>query len=241
MKFVAVFITSVLLVLSFSKNTFASLLVVNKQGQVSWNVLSFTTDGKPEIPQSLSLEIKQSELNSQDETRLALVKDGENLNLKVLSGSSERNLNVGDVKDKVIEIEERPESQRVAFGILGNTFSIVQRNVSATTQFPININPKSAKVSVTTKSGERYLAIFPYEAYQSALRAKVLSGQTEMMNLNEDIDGVLVYKIPGEKSINFFDIYTLSMPVVANISAQTGEVVSTEAPVWFKIISYILT
>jgi hypothetical protein len=240
-KTIVVVLLSLILGFVLPQKTSAALLTIEKSGNISWNVLSLSDTNGLEIPKRSSLEVKGPESGGGADAKLALIKTGEDMKLLVSSSSGNKELTVNGMTDQVVEIEERPELQRIYFGIDGGKFTIIERGVTAVTEFPINIVSKTAQVSVTTQTGERYLAIFPYEAYQSALRAKVLSEKGGTINLIENSQGILSYRISGEKRINLFDIYTLSKPITTEISAQTGEVVSVQAPIWFKIASFILT
>ena len=241
LKRIAVLFSSLIFGFILPQKVSAALITVEKTGNISWNVLSSSDSKALEIPKSSSLEVREPGSGETEYAKLALMKNGEEMKLLVSSSSGNKELVVNGITDQIVEIEERPELQRIYFGINAGQFTIIERGLTAVTDFPINISSKMAQVSVTTQTGERYLAIFPYEAYQSALRAKVLSEKGGTISLTENSRGVLSYRISGEKRINFFDVYTLSKKVTAEISAQTGEVVSIEAPIWFKIVSFILT
>jgi hypothetical protein len=120
-------------------------------------------------------------------------------------------------------------------------FSISQKGVSAVTDYSIKIDPQENKIMVETALGNNFLAVLPFDAVQSALRTKAMTKVSGQPLLLSEEDNNLAYTISGAKEINLFHIYNFKVPVEAKISASTGEVYSTNEPVWLKIISYLVS
>ena len=103
------------------------------------------------------------------------------------------------------------------------------------------VDSKKAKLSVTTESGDHFLAVLPYQAVQTLLRTKLLSQiEREKIEIIEE-ERELQYLVSGEKIINVYDVFEYSIPVTTKLSASNGEILSIEAPVWYKAVAFLLT
>lgn len=219
----------------------ASLVHIAQGGLVTVNVLG-TEDSVLQIPKKESLQIKDiaaSDVPGQASVSLSQI-DGKT-NLNVATSDGQKNMDVTNYKDNLIEIEERDKAQKVQISLIDGKFSIEQNGVIALTDFPININPKNAEISVTAPSGVRYLAILPYEAYQGLLKAKIITTLGEnKLAISEGDRGELSYIIPGQKIINVFNVFSYPVDVKSTVSASTGEVLSVDEPVWLKVLNLFL-
>jgi hypothetical protein len=220
----------------------ASLLSVTKNGEIVWKVLASEDSITLKVPERGSLEVKEVtpivEANLNDRISLK-IENGKSL-LSVVTNEGEKNLDVTNTKDGLIEIEERPKAKSVKIGIINNQFSIQQEGITAITVFPITIDPKTADISIKTTSGDHFLTILPADAYQSSLKAKII---TNLANNNLSIEekklGEISYEIEGKKKINFLNFFAYDFPVKVSVSALTGEILGVEQPVWQKVISFI--
>lgn len=222
----------------------ASLVLINKDGDIVLKILSSQDYIALGIPKRDSIEVKElaERTNASSDAKISLRRDGEKFLLNVESDGEERELDVTGYKDSLIELEERGESQTVRIGVLDGKFSIEQRGVIALTSFPININPESAELSVATSSGSRFLSMLPYGAVESVLRSKVMSklGEGRKIELSEGDRGELVYTIPGYRVIDVYNIVSYPVSITVKVSASTGEIVFIEQPTWLKIIGFLL-
>lgn len=222
----------------------ASLLTVKKDGSLVFNVLSAEDSASLSIPQSESLKVKEiastEPINMNG--KISLGKDGENFTMNVATSQGEKALDVTNFKGDLVEIEERPTVRSIKVGLSDGQFFLKEGEVTATTLFPINIDPAIAEISVTTDSGVHYLAIFPKEAIDIALKARVLSATAnENIQILEENKGTLTYEIKGEKTLNLFNLFKYNIPVSISVSPLTGEIVNIDQPVWLKIVSYFFS
>ena len=220
----------------------ASLIVVDKEGEIVWKVLSSNDSLSLGIPQRDYLEVKDitAGVISAD-AKVSLTKKDGKISLTIVTEQGEKSLDVSDWQDELIEIEERGEAQRLVIGILGDKFSLRQKGVLAVTEFPINIDPALAELSLSTPSGRRYLTLLPLEAVETALRAKVINRlpQGENLQITEETGGELAYLITGERVINLFNFFEYVVPVRTKVSALTGEILSVEQPTWLRIFGFL--
>jgi hypothetical protein len=242
MKKLLLFLFSLFFLLVFAKPASANLLSIDKDGQIVWDVLGQEDAIGLAVPQSSDITLNKVAESSGDTNSLVSLekKDGK-VSLLVNEGGGRKSLDVTNWKDSVIEIEERPQVQKIQIAIAGDKFEIKNAGVSAVTSFPITVDPKTAKVSVTTQTGDKYISVFPREAAESALKSRVVDSlKTNQIVLTEE-GNELTYKVNGEKLLNLFNVYKYPVDVEAQVSAYTGEIVKTNAPIWLTIASYLFS
>jgi len=227
----------------FTKDAYASLLLIDKNGEIVWKVLSSQVTFL-DIPKSSAISVKNlTDSGANIASQVSLAKDGEKFVLSVNRGSQEKSLDVTLVSGDLIEIEERPEVRIVKIGISGSKFTIDEDNVLAITDYPIKIDAERAELSVVTETGQRILPFLPKEALETLLRAGVISRQnmTGTIELNEAGRGELTYEIPGEKDLNLVNILQFRVPVTSTVSAITGEILSVDEPRWLRIFGFLFS
>ncbi len=151
--FFAFLISLFCLTLSY-RPAYASLIHVKADGQVIVNVLASSDSLALEIPKKESLQV--TDLALSDVPAHALIslnqEDGK-INLNVATEDGQKNLDVTDYKDNIIEVEERSGVEKIMIGLVNNKFSISNKGVTATTEFPININPKNITSTESARGG----------------------------------------------------------------------------------------
>ncbi len=218
----------------------AELLVVKDDGSVIWNVLS--KEDEILTPKASYLEVKEAaKTEIEKDAKIVLSKQNGKISLAVDGKTSYKELDVTGWSDSVVEIEERPATQQIKIGIHGEKFSLEQEGVFALTDFPINIDTKSAELSFVTPTGTRKVSIMPRQALESMLRAKMLSQvKNEGVEIIENEEG-LAYVISGEKIVDILGLVEYPVEISGQVSALTGEVISFEAPTWYRVLSFFLT
>jgi hypothetical protein len=244
MRFLKLLITIVLVLglnALYIKNIYASLLTISKDGEIVVNVLSEEDDITLQIPDRELVMVKETVTGgSSEDARVTLTKGEGGIRLSVLGGQQERSLDVTNYQDSIVEIEERPEIERIAISVLGDKFLIKQRNVAAQTNYEIDIDPKSAGLTLKTPSGLRFLSILPREAIDTVLRSKLINRFTKENSLTiEEMGAELAYKVDGERKFNLFSVFEYSLPVSTRISATTGEIMSIDSPKWLRFVAFL--
>lgn len=220
----------------------ASLLVVKPNGEVVLNVLADQDESTLTIPQNEELKITDvvayaADVNSQ----ISLTKSNDSVVLSVASESGERTLDVTDFGEEIIEIEERPQTERFTISVKDGEFSIEQEGIKATTQYEITVDPQRARLLLDAPSGKRFLSISPKVATQTLLRAKTLNRFTKegSISIVEKDGSDLMYRVVGDKVLNLFDLYSYPVEVTAYVSALTGEIVSVDQPQWLRVLGFL--
>lgn len=242
-KIVSSFIFLLVLLIFSAVPVKASLVLVDSQGKVVINVLSSEDTIELEIPRRDYLEIKDIVEETPDpDAKVYLVKEDGKIILNVETQAGEKSLDVTNYQEKIVEIEERPEVERITIGVRDDNFTIEQRGVVAETDFSIIINPKTAGLTLETPSGFRFLSILPHEAVEVTLRSKVINEieREEAMFLIEEA-GELSYEVTGDKVINLFNIIKYSVSVKTRVSALTGEIIFVDQPTWLRVLGFLFT
>lgn len=220
--------------------THASYLVVNSKGELVWKVLSVET---PSAEQPSEIKVKDVlNTRSYQNPKISLFKDGDRLQLLVASKEGEKKIDVTDFDQDIVEVEERPHTQKFTVGVgEGNKFFLKQEGIEVVTDFPIIINAEKGEISVLTPTGYRFISVLPKEAIEVLLRTKLITkiSKTEKPLMTEGEHGQLIYKVSGEKVVNMFNLFNLEVPVKGEVSVLTGEVVSVEQPVWLRLFGFI--
>ena len=220
----------------------ASLVSVSDNGEIIINVLSVEDSIELDITKSSNLEVTGVVDGKPDpKAKIALLKDGEKIRLDVISPSGNRSLDVTEIESNVIEIEERPEVERLSIRVSGGKFLIEQGGIVAETEMAINVNPESASITLETPSGYKFLSILPKEAVSTILRSKFINriNIDRRIRITEE-EKDLAYEIEGDRVIDIFKVVDYSIPVSAKVSASTGEVLFVNQPIWLKLINAIL-
>ena len=221
----------------------ARLVTLRENGEVIINVLSSEDSLALMIPQKGSLEVKEvSGEEDTKEAKISLLKEGNDIKLSIDLEEGRKELDVTSLEGELIEIEERPKAKSVTIGLLDGKFFVQEEGILALTDFPINIDPTSAELSLETVSGKHYLAVLPQEAYINSLKSKSLSNHLgNNFQIAEKNPGEVTYEIEGEKTINVFDLVKLNIPVKVSVSVLTGEVISIEQPSWLKVLGFLFS
>jgi hypothetical protein len=218
----------------------ASLIIVRPDGEVRVNVLGSSVG--PEIPDHSSFSVSKIADSASNQTNvITLKKNDDKVNLEVIDSGQVKTMDVTNWKDSVVEVEERPLSQKIEITVADGEFSLKNKDVTASTSEQLSIDPTTGEISVGTKTGNKYLSVFPYDAVQSLLRTKIVSRITSMPIKISDGDKGLQYKIDGEKVISILNLYEYKIPISSYVSASTGEIIKLDLPAWLSAINFLFS
>ncbi len=216
----------------------AAFVHITTNGNIIWNVLGEESTLTAQKPESIDITSVSNTSLALSDAQVSLTKDAGNVVLDVKNETGEHQADVTNIKDNLIEIEARPQTQKVTIGYKDEQFIITENGVTARTTFPITINAKTNELSVTTPSGLRVLAILPFEASTSAMKANLLTESPSLAEITESPNGELSYLLSGKKELNFFNIIPYKFDTKVYISALTGEVLKVD-PGWFKVLGFL--
>lgn len=217
----------------------SSFVVIRNDGKVISNVLADSDGVGLQIPEYKSVEISHiANTESSLDSHVSLTRTDGKISLVISSPSGDKEFDVTDWKDNLVEIEERGETQKLIIKAVADGFKIEQNNLTVDTDFSLSINPKTNKISVKTQSGERFISIMPIDALNTLLRSKTLTYASKDggMSLGEDNGKDLYYLIKGQKEVNFFNFFNMPVDVGAKVSASTGEIIFVDEPVYMRVL-----
>jgi hypothetical protein len=238
---VFLFLTAVIAFLTFAEPTEASLVTIDGEGKIIVNVLASEDSVGLEIPTNELLEVKNLAADIRDsQAKVSLNKSDGKVQMNVSTTSGEKSLDVTGLQDDLIEIEERPRTEKLVIRHKEGEFVLVQGGVVAHTSYEIGVDPEMATITLKTPSGLRYLSVLPKQAVNSVLRTNLVD-RLSFQNKAEikEEDGEVSYTIKAEKLINVFDIFEYPLPVTTKVSASTGELVGIEEPKWLRFVGFL--
>lgn len=132
----------------------------------------------------------------------------------------------------------------------GGKVGFISNTDGAISAFPLNVDPKTGSLSVTTSKGEKVVAVLPDAAIKNMLASKVMSYVTsvpakgELASTNKLVtltqkDDLLVYEIDGVREYKLFGFIPLKSKVKAFVSAENGQVVKTEQSLLGRVLNRI--
>lgn len=231
LKLLLGFLVLIVFSFAFSSTAEAAFININSKGEIIWRVLGVDSE-IPFVPPS-DIKIKSvGENKNVQNSQVAL--NNENGRI-ILNG-----IDVTNFKDTLIEIEARGDANDIKISQVDGRFVFEEKGVSANTDFPITIDPVKNELKLKTASGERIIKVWPYEAVLSLKRAKLVDKiKDNKITLSENSKGELQYLITGEKSVNIFNVATVSAPIDSSVSVSNGEVLKMNEPYWLKFFGFL--
>lgn len=143
------------------------------------------------------------------------------------------------VTENGVEKEVKIRATNERFVIEQEGFGGTEASASATTNFPLTVDAENNTITVTTPLGVVNVQQLPATAIENILAANVLD-TVESAELTEpedeqdkqDPNKQVVYRIKGVKETKFLGLIKVDAPILAEVSAITGQTTLVEQP-WF--------
>lgn len=116
--------------------------------------------------------------------------------------------------------------------------SLKSDNVEAKSKFPVSVNSKTSELTVTTPAGSRVVTILPDQAVANMLREEKFATASSV-TLVENENNQLAYRIRAEKSKRFLGIFKVAIPVISEVSAQDGAILTTSQTTLSRILDLL--
>ncbi|MBU2052111.1 PepSY domain-containing protein [Patescibacteria group bacterium] len=147
-------------------------------------------------------------------------------------------------EDEEIEIEAREDQDDIKISTgSGDELTFTRNRVRARTHFPLSVDLATNELIVTTPNGVKRVAVLPDQAIANLLANdvidRVVSGEIETeVELTEE-DGNPAYEVSGESDQKFLGFMPVKIKSKVKVSAETGEVLSTEKSIFDRLIDLV--
>lgn len=225
-------------ILSLPSSVRANYVTIDPNGEVTVNVLAVQDENT--LERGTVSVTKLADNQTSTTPSVTLKKSNNRVQIVVANSEGEKELLFPEKTETLIEVEERPETQKLSIGLTDGKFSVRQKGFTALTDYPLTIDAESAHLVATTDSGDAFLSILPIEAAESTLRAGILSTVTNntMELLSEDKN--LQYKITGEKVFDILHVYEYRIPAEAYVSASDGSILKIDSSTWYRFMNFLV-
>lgn len=151
-----------------------------------------------------------------------------------------------------VNVEDKMRKEIPNVATMEGKMVIVEKNLGAVSKFPLQVDPQTNALIVTTPAGAKTVTILPDEALNNLLASRLITEidssntQGSLASLNrvvdlEELNGVLVYKVSGKRKNLVFGILPVKTSVMAYVSAQDGKVIQSSQSFFGRILNRIST
>lgn len=149
-----------------------------------------------------------------------------------------------------LTFEENGVEKEVTIKVQNDRFVIEQEgfgttaDTSAFVNLPITIDTETNSIAVTTPLGVINVLQLPSTAIEGMLRSNVIDvvDSTELDETEtdtEDVNKQVVYRIKGVKNTRFLGLIKVDAPILAEVSAITGEQVFVQQPWYLNAFGFL--
>ena len=149
-----------------------------------------------------------------------------------------------------LEAQMKKEGEGPKVATMEGKTVVIEKKMGAVSKFPLQVDPKTNALIVTTPAGTKTVTTLPDAAVQNLLSSRVItevessSTQGSLASLNrvvdlEQLNGVLVYKVSGKRKNLVLGLIPIKTPVVAYVSAENGEVLQSSQSFLGRILNRI--
>lgn len=195
-------------------------------------------------PERIKSEIRDGNLRIKFEIENGKVK----IETKVKQGENETELENEAENEAIDQAEAELEDEDIKIATAPGQIALVNKRVGALSNFPISIDPTTRQLTVTTPAGIKVVAVLPQRAIDNMLAAHVmddvvgekvnnsLGSIPDLVSL-ETKNGVLVYKVKGNKTHKLLGFIPVKTGVEAFVSAENGQVVESTDSLLGRILN----
>lgn len=188
-----------------------------------------------EIIKKLDEKTKKEKENSVEQIRLI---NKNNLNVSLASGSGE----IEDTEDSEVEMETEHGLVSFKNSIDGKKMEINQGKASAETNLPLNIDPKTKKVSLESEGKAFEVKTLPEDILNSVANGKTFnaspSGSLEKFDIAIE-NGKVIYNLSDSKNEKFLGLFKVTIPKDVKLSGDTGEILEVKQNMLSKILDFL--
>ncbi len=139
---------------------------------------------------------------------------------------------VGEDDEVEIEPNDDEDKVKIATGSGEDEMVITRNRVRARTNFPLSVDLNTNELIVTTPNGVKRVTVLPDQAIAKLLQNNVIdrveSPETETEAELTEAAGMPAYEVSGESDQKLLGVVPVKIKSKVKVSAETGEVISTE-------------
>lgn len=185
-----------------------------------------------------------------DRTRVDVYSDGVKVRYETKEGrttiKAETEEGEGMPEQEIFKVVDRADKSGIKISTAGGELLVARNQIGATSNFPLQVDLNTNQLIVTTPAGTKVVTVLPDQAVQNMLAANVISrlGPSSLTKV-ASVSGVIqlgeqnnvpVYEIQGIKQFNLLGFIPVERPVTAVVSAETGELVTTQQSLLTRIV-----
>ena len=158
--------------------------------------------------------------------------------------------------DTLLKIDERLGTSGIKIATVGAEKFVIQRGIAgAVTDFPVSIDLATNTLTVNTPTGQRTLTVLPDQAIQNLLAANIvnriggqavidaarsgeLTSASQLATLGVQ-NGVPIYEINGISDQKLLGFIPVAIEKTVTVSAETGEVVTTQESFGSRVLDLL--
>lgn len=161
----------------------------------------------------------------------------------------------GVPEQELFKIVDRVDKSGIKIATAGGEILVARNQIGALSNFPLQVDLNTNQLIVTTPAGTKVVTVLPDQAVQNMLAANVinrLGGQAlataALTEKVASISGVVqlglqnnlpVYEIPGIRDFKLLGFIPVSAPVTAVVSAETGQLLTTQQSLLTRIVDLL--
>lgn len=186
-------------------------------------------------------------------TRVDVVSGGVKVRYEIKEGrttiKAETEEGKGMPEQEIFKVVDRADKSGIKISTAGGELLVSRNNVGATSNFPLRVDLNTNQLIVTTPAGTKVVTVLPDQAVQNMLAANVISRLgSSVLNKVASVSGVIqlgeqnnvpIYEIQGIKQFNLLGFIPVERPVTAVVSAETGELVTTQQSLLTRIVDLL--
>lgn len=123
-------------------------------------------------------------------------------------------------------------------------FKLTSKGVGALTNFPIFMDPATHQLFVRTGNGLKAIRVLPDQAAAVATQSGIQNqvGKIQLIEASSSgtLNGTVVFNVEGRRNGTLLGFIPINVPVNTEISADSGQVVSTQEPFWLQLLSPLI-
>lgn len=172
----------------------------------------------------------------------------------IIKAETEEGKEVED-EEAIVKIVDRLDKTGIKIATAGGELLVARNQIGALANFPLQIDLNTNQLIASTSAGTKVLTVLPDQAVQNMLAANVISrlspqaiveaaltGQATSVSSVVELgirNNIPVYEIPGIRDFRLLGFIPVSQPVTVVVSAETGQVVSTEQSILTRVVDLL--